>query len=56
MIVKVMVFFLIFIVILAMFGRLRFPGQARLKAARCPSCARFRLGKGPCTCGHGGRG
>ena len=37
----------------AMFGRLRFPGQKRLAAARCPRCGRFRLGKGPCACGKG---
>ena len=31
MLVKAVTFFLIAIAVLAMFGRLRFPGQARLK-------------------------
>jgi len=53
-IVKVVILFLVFMAVLAMFGRLRFPGQKRLDAGRCPRCGRFRLGKGPCSCGKGG--
>ena len=50
MIVKVVFLFLIFMAVLAMFGRLRFPGQQRLRDAKCPDCGRFRIGKGPCPC------
>lgn len=51
--VKIVSFFLIGMVVLAMFGKLRLPGQKRLDAARCPSCGRFRIGKGPCSCKSG---
>ena len=50
MIVKVVFLFLIFMAVLAMFGRLRFPGQQRLADAKCRDCGRFRIGKGPCPC------
>lgn len=55
MLIKVMVLFLIGMAVLAMFGRLRFPGKKRLDAARCTGCGLFRIGKGPCACGkdHG---
>lgn len=50
-IVKIVTLFLVFMAVLAMFGRLRFPGQKRLAAARCARCGRFRMGRGPCDCG-----
>ncbi|SMX38301.1 hypothetical protein [Maliponia aquimaris] len=62
MIVKIVFLFLIFIGVLAMFGRLRVPGarqlrnlrdKARLSSAKCPKCGRYRIGKGPCECGKG---
>lgn len=60
MIVKIVFLFLVFIAVLAMFGRLRFPGKAqldrwrakRLTANKCPACGRYRIGKGPCACGR----
>ncbi len=52
-IVKIVILFLVFMAVMAMFGRLRFPGQDRLSSARCPKCGRFRLGKGPCACSKG---
>ncbi|MFC3614073.1 hypothetical protein ACFORG_09910 [Lutimaribacter marinistellae] len=55
MILKVVSLFLVVMAVLALFGKLRFPGQKRLASARCPRCGRFRIGKGPCACGHGGR-
>lgn len=55
-IVKIVTLFLVAMAVLAMFGKLRFPGQQRLTSARCPKCRRFRIGKGPCACGHKGRG
>ena len=52
---KIVSLFLVGIAILGMFGKLRFPGQKRLQSAKCPGCGRYRIGKGPCSCGHGGR-
>lgn len=52
-VVKIVTFFLIFIVVLGMFGKLRLPGQKKLDKARCPSCGRFKIGRGPCGCGKG---
>ncbi len=48
--VKVVTLFLIGMLVLAMFGKLRFPGQKRLESAKCPKCGRYRIGKGPCDC------
>lgn len=50
MVFKIISLFLVFMAVLAMFGRLRFPGQKRLNAKRCVSCGRLRIGKGPCSC------
>ena len=55
MIFKIVTLFLVVMAVLAMFGKLTFPGQKRLNAARCSKCGRFRIGKGPCGCGKGGR-
>ncbi|GGH34962.1 hypothetical protein SAMN05444007_10824 [Cribrihabitans marinus] len=54
-IVKVVLLFLIGMAVLAMFGKLRLPGQDKLAARKCPGCGRYRIGKGPCACGKGGR-
>lgn len=54
-ILKIVSLFLIAMVVLAMFGKLRLGGLNRLRSARCKGCGRFRIGKGPCSCGHGGR-
>lgn len=51
MIIKVIILFLIFVSVMAMFGRLRFPGQQMLSKRKCPKCGRYRIGKGPCSCG-----
>lgn len=53
MLTKVVALFLLGMAVLAMFGKLRFPGQKRLEAARCPRCKRIRIGKGPCPCNKG---
>lgn len=50
MLVKVVTFFLIGIAVLGMFGRLNYPGKARLANAKCSSCGRIKFGKGPCAC------
>lgn len=55
-IIKAVTLFLIAMGVLAMFGKLKFPGQKRLSSAKCPRCGRFRIGKGPCPCQKGGRG
>ena len=53
MIFKIITLFLVFMAVLAMFGKFRFPGQQRLANAKCRGCGRFRIGKGPCACGKG---
>jgi hypothetical protein len=50
---KIVLLFLAGMAVLAMFGKLRYPGQARLNAAKCPNCGRFKIGKGPCGCRKG---
>ena len=52
MIVKIVTLFLIFMAVLAMFGRLRLPGQKRLETRRCRECGRLRIGKARCPCGR----
>jgi len=57
--VKFVTFFLIFMIVLAMFGRLRLPWQkarnAKAKTARkCPKCSRYMIGTTTCSCGHKG--
>ncbi|WP_300547000.1 hypothetical protein [Roseovarius sp.] len=47
--------FLVGMGVMAMFGKLRFPGQQRLAQAKCKICGRYRIGKGPCTCQKGKR-
>jgi len=49
MIIKAVSFFLIGMLVLAMFGKLRFPGQSRLAAAKCKKCGRYKIGK-TCSC------
>lgn len=52
-IIKIVSLFLIGMVVLAMFGRLRLPGVGRLTSKKCPKCGRYRIGSGPCDCGKG---
>ena len=51
MAIKVILLFLIGMAVLGMFGKLRFPGQDHIASAKCKSCGRYRIGKGPCACG-----
>ncbi|MGH1353859.1 MAG: hypothetical protein ACRBBS_02090 [Thalassovita sp.] len=55
MILKIITFFLIGMAVLAMFGKLRFPGQKKLQSKRCQNCGRFKIGSGPCPCQKGVR-
>ena len=55
MAIKVILLFLIGMAALGMFGKLTFPGQKRLAAAKCKRCGRYRIGKGPCSCGAPGK-
>jgi hypothetical protein len=48
MLVKAISLLLVFMAVLALFGRLRFPRIA----SKCPSCGRHRIGRGPCPCGQ----
>ncbi len=49
-ILKIVFLFLIFMGVLAMFGKLRIPGAKRLASAKCRKCGRYRIGKGLCPC------
>lgn len=51
---KIITLFLVAMMVLAFFGRLRFPGQKKLESLKCPGCGRYRIGKGPCSCGRKG--
>jgi len=53
MLLKILTFFLIFMAVIAIFGKFRFPGQAKLAAAKCKRCGRYKMGKGPCSCRKG---
>jgi len=53
MLFKIIALFLAGMMVLAIFGKLRFPGQARLASAKCRKCGRYRIGKGPCSCSKG---
>jgi hypothetical protein len=55
MIFKIVTVFLVVIAVLAMFGKMHWLGGKRLAAVKCPSCGRYRIGRGPCACGKGGR-
>jgi len=50
MIVKIIFLFLAGMLVLAMFGRLRYPGQKKIEAMKCPQCGRHKIGKGRCQC------
>jgi hypothetical protein len=53
MIFKIVTLFLVGMGVLAMFGKLTYPGKKRLQSAKCPKCGRYRIGKGPCPCTKG---
>ncbi len=50
MVIKIVALFLIGMLVLAMFGRLRYPGKDRIEAMKCPRCGRYRIGKSACDC------
>jgi uncharacterized protein YneF (UPF0154 family) len=61
-ILKIVLFFLLFMGVLGMFGGLRLPksktldklrNHPRLEARKCPKCGAYRIGKGPCSCDKG---
>ncbi|KNG94723.1 hypothetical protein [Pseudaestuariivita atlantica] len=56
MIFKIVTLFLVGMAVLAMFGKLKVPGQKRLASAKCPKCGRYRIGRGTCPCGKAGKG
>lgn len=53
-IIKIVTLFLIGMGVLAMFGKLRLPGNKRLTSKTCPKCGAPRVGRGPCPCGYKG--
>ena len=50
MVFKIVVLFLVFMGVMAMFGKMRYPGQKALEKAKCKKCGRYRIGKGECPC------
>jgi len=50
LLVKIVSVFLVGMVVLAMFGRLRMPKPPRLIARNCHDCGRPRIGRDPCPC------
>jgi len=53
MIVKIVFLFLVFMAVLAMFGRLRVPGIGKValkKPVKCRSCGRYLFSNDPCQC------
>ena len=59
MLVKIVTFFLIGMVVLAMIGRLRVPGIGKVtlqKPKRCKACKRFLFNSDPCPCGADRKG
>jgi hypothetical protein len=52
---KIITLFLVGMMVLALIGKLRFPGQEKLKALACKKCGRYKIGKGPCACEKGKR-
>jgi hypothetical protein len=48
---KIVSLFLVAMVVLALFGRLRLPKSMR--HIKCPECGRHRIGGGSCPCGKG---
>ena len=50
MILKIVSFFLIGMVVLGMFGKLRLPKVNALETRRCAKCGSFKIGKSPCVC------
>jgi hypothetical protein len=61
MILKIVTLFLVVMVILGLFGKLRTPriggprDQRQLgRPRKCAKCGRFLIGKSPCNCERGG--
>lgn len=54
MIFKIVTLFLVVIGVLAMLGKMHWLGGKRLANAKCRHCGRYRIGRGPCSCGKGG--
>jgi hypothetical protein len=52
MLLKIVTAFLILMAVLAVFGRLRFPGgPPRIgRVEKCARCGKPRIGRGPCDC------
>lgn len=61
MIIQIVSLFLVVIVALALFGKLRMPGRLRgpdrraglKKPGKCRHCGKFLIGGGRCDCGRG---
>lgn len=45
--------FLVAMMALALWGRLRRTGPPAISRRKCKQCGRYVIGKGPCDCGRG---
>lgn len=51
MVFKIVALFLVFMGVLGWFGKMHWIGGKTLTQKKCPSCGRYRIGKGDCSCG-----
>lgn len=51
--IQAVILFLVAMLALALWGRLRPGGGPRIAKRKCPKCGRYLIGKGPCDCGKG---
>lgn len=54
MVFKIVLLFLVFMGLLAWFGKMHWLGGKRLSRRKCRDCGRHLIGKGDCAC-KGGR-
>ncbi|QFT57593.1 hypothetical protein FIU94_02045 [Sulfitobacter sp. THAF37] len=52
MVFKIVLLFLVFMGVVAWFGKMHWIGGKHLRQTKCAACGRYRIGKGPCGCGE----
>jgi hypothetical protein len=50
LIAKIVLLFLVFMGVIAWFGKMHWIGGKRLQQTKCSDCGRYRIGKGDCSC------
>ena len=54
MVFKIVLLFLVFMGMLAWFGKMHWLGGKRFRQTKCSACGRYRVAKGRCSCGGQG--